>query len=131
MSNASWWANKMGNGGQQRPSTPPVAPPPPRFPVAVPQSKAPSVPIAYDSVNDQTVTKAQSQALHDRCPECGSDNFFSATRESTTRCFDCGYPLVQSGSGISSVKTEGPVRAARQVSTANNFNPQQIVGRIE
>lgn len=130
MSNASWWAGKIGGGQPARPSTPPTAPPPARFPVAVPHAQVQSVPIAYDSATDQTVTKAQSQAIHDYCPECRSGNYFRANREGAPRCFDCGYPLIQAGSGLSSIKGEGPVRASRQVSTANNFNPQTIVGRI-
>ena len=128
MNSASWWANKIG-GGNSKPSTPPVAPPPPQYPV-IPQSKAPSVPIEYDAGRDEVVTRAQSQVLHDRCPECGSGNYFAPDRNASHRCFDCGYPLRQSGSGISGVKGEGPVTAAKQVSTANNFNPQGIVGRI-
>lgn len=129
MNTANWWAAKLGAQGP-RPSTPPVGPPPPAYPLAIPHTQVPSVPIAYDSATDQTVTKAQSQVLTDHCPECHSGNYFRPTRESALRCFDCGYPLVQSGSGLSSAQAEGPVRAARQVSTANNFNPQTIIGRI-
>jgi hypothetical protein len=49
------------------------------------------------------------------------------------RCYDCGYPITQSGTGMPGVKVpvEGGVQAAKQISTANNFNPQGIIGKIE
>jgi hypothetical protein len=31
----------------------------------------------------------------------------------------------------SRVPVEGPTQAAKQISTANNFNPQGIIGKIE
>lgn len=60
------------------------------------------------------------------CPSCGSPNFFSrAFSEGGTplrnppmpQCHDCGYPLVQSGSGggsLTAVRAGGPARAAAQ-----------------
>jgi len=85
----------------------------------------------YDQHTDQSISP--------RCPECNSANYAETGKTysdsgraiSVTRCFDCGYPVVQTTSGLHGVKSEGPVQPARQVSTKNNFNPGQIVGRIE
>ncbi len=62
-----------------------------------------------------------------RCPECGSGNFFhrryaeSGTPlrvEAAPRCYDCGYPLIQTGSShgsAASVRPTGPAQRARQL----------------
>jgi hypothetical protein len=62
---------------------------------------------------DPTVWEGKGQAAkheHDRCPGCGSNNYFSrnfteggAPRRGpapTPSCFDCGYPTVQYGSDL-------------------------------
>jgi hypothetical protein len=117
MSN-SWWANKLGTP-QPTQSRPPVAPP----------SQAPMTsyqPPQYQPSVPQTYKPTSS------CPNCGSGNYGGNTPESRARCYDCGYPLQQSGSGVPGVRvpTEGPVQAAKQVGTGG-FNPGQIVGRID
>lgn len=122
-SSADWFARKM--AGQPaptqapRPSAPPVRPHQPSTPpVAPPPPAVPS-------------TKAQSARQEDFCPECQSGNYMKAQGTNILRCFDCGYPIVQTTSGISGVKSEGPTRPARQpTGTQNNFNPGQIIGRI-
>ena len=47
------------------------------------------------------------------------------------RCYDCGYPIMQSTSGVSAVNNDGgkPTPAV-QVHGINNFQPGEIVGRI-
>lgn len=108
---SNWWANKLGT---QQPAQQPVQQP--NLPPPV-QSNTP--PTRY--------TPAE------RCPGCGSGNYGGNTPESRKRCYDCGYPIQQSGSGMTGVRgsqAEGPVQAAKQVSTANNFNPQGIIGKI-
>lgn len=126
MTSQDWWSRKMASP-QARPSTPPVRPPAPPYPMT---ARPVSVPVRYDRAGESS-TRAQSQALADRCPDCSSSNYFSATRETRPRCFDCGYPIVQSTSGLQGTASDGPVHKSRQVSTANNFNPGEIVGRIE
>jgi hypothetical protein len=63
-----------------------------------------------------------------RCPECGSGNFFARNvsengmplrNPAAPRCFDCGYPAIQSGSKTSPQSSQraavnGPVARARQ-----------------
>jgi hypothetical protein len=48
------------------------------------------------------------------------------------RCFDCGYPVVQSGTGVGVVggKTDGTVHKATQVASGG-YHPTQIIGRVE
>ena len=67
------------------------------------------------------------------CPDCGSGNYFSI-QNAAPRCYDCGYPLEQSGSkygSLTGAKVEGNTKSARGNDTANNWNPQGIVGRID
>ena len=118
MSN-SWWANKLGAQAPAQQSRPPVMPP----------SAAPMTPY-QPPVQQQTNLPASSRVAA-RCPNCGSGNYGGNTPESRARCYDCGYPLQQSGSGVPGVRvpTEGPVQAAKQVGTGG-FNPGQIVDRI-
>jgi hypothetical protein len=114
---SSWWNSKLG-GQPSQDSRPPVMPPAYQQP-AVPQPPA------------RTANLPMSAGVADRCPNCASGNYGGATPESRKRCYDCGYPIQQSGSGMPGVRvpSEGPVQAAKQVGTGG-FNPQQIVDRI-
>ncbi len=61
------------------------------------------------------------------CPECGSGNYFARKytesgmpmrMEAAPRCYDCGYPVVQAGSGRGSANTarsDGKAQPARQL----------------
>jgi len=40
--------------------------------------------------------KAQSASQTTTCPDCGSSNYF-AIQNAAARCYDCGYPVQQSG----------------------------------
>lgn len=130
MSN-NWWADKL--SGQQRPSTSrdsaPVAPAPNvRY---VPEGNVTATPVSYDANQDQLVTKAQSARLDDKCPGCYSGNYFAPTGTQLKRCYDCGYPIVQAGSGMGMPSdSAGGATPAKQISTKNNFNPTVIVDRI-
>lgn len=126
MSSNNWWANKMG-GQPAAPGYPATSPLPPQ--------QAPQAP-PYNPVPPQQSPTAlpQSAMTSSRCPGCGSGNYGSATPEAKARCYDCGYPVVQSGSGlgkgIQGSQGSGPAQPARQISTANNFNPNTIIGHI-
>jgi ribosomal protein S27E len=124
MSN-SWYTSKLGNGTAAVPPTPPVAQP---------------QPVPYNPIPQQPQTPQQPQAMPQsamtaaRCPGCGSGNYGSGDPSIKARCYDCGYPIVQSGSGlgkgVTGPQASGPAQPARQTSTANNFNPQGIIGHI-
>lgn len=140
MSN-SWWADKLGNGQPQTPRyvppTPPAQPVQPGYTQPY-QGVTPNT--AYPPVTQQPYIdpsleghKLPASAMApSRCPNCSSGNYGKMTPETAPRCYDCGYPLQQSGSGMPGVRvpTNGNTEAAKQVSTANNFNPQTIVDRI-
>lgn len=77
-------------------------------------------------------THPPSQTSEERCPGCGSDNYveFKWSNSTGYRCYDCGYPLEQSTSGLRGTQPDGkPATPARQVST-EGYQPQNIQGRI-
>lgn len=74
-----------------------------------------------------------------KCPSCRSGNYMKVGSVATQygnqdawRCYDCGYPKVQSGSGTGgvSVPSSGPTQKAVQVPTGG-WNPQGIIGKLE
>lgn len=123
----SWWANKL--GGQQPapqytpPQTPPVSYPAQSYPQQQP-------PVVNPELQGHRIP--QSATSSERCPNCASGNYGRSTPESRARCYDCGYPIQQSGSGVPGVRvpTEGPVQAAKQISTGG-WNPTTIIGKVE
>jgi ribosomal protein S27AE len=133
MNNADWWANKL-NG-----NTPPVTPVGrPQVPVGrptnmppMPPSQVPMAPMPQFQVPPST--RAQSASQTSNCPDCGSGNYM-AIQNAAPRCFDCGYPLEQSGSrhgSLAGAHVEGGTKQASGNDTQNNWNPQGIIGRIE
>lgn len=120
---SNWWANKLGGTPQtqpqqQQPTYPATTPQPVYLPPDVRDHRLPA-----------SATEASS------CPGCGSGNYGRTSPEAKARCYDCGYPLVQSGSGMGKGITggpsaSGPATPAKQIATGG-FNPQTIVGRIE
>jgi len=73
------------------------------------------------------------------CPECRSGNYMKVGSIATQngpqdawRCYDCGYPKVQSGSGagMPSGSSSGSATPAKQPAKGSGFNPNVIVDRI-
>jgi len=121
-----WWTKKLNT----QPSVPSVPPTSPRQPVPYRYAPASNVPVEYDPNADQTVTKAQSARQVDRCPGCNSGNYMAPQGTNLRRCYDCGYPLVQSGTGTG-IPTDGaPAKPAKQPAVGSGFNPQTIVERL-
>lgn len=131
MSNADWWSKQLGNNGTPRQAPPPTAPAP--YQPYVPPSQQPNVQVNYDPDNDQLVSKAASARRNDRCPECMSGNYFAPQGTQRMRCYDCGYPVMQTGSGggMPGGNSSGPVQKAKQVGQTGGFNPNVIVDRIQ
>ena len=123
MSNADWWAKQLG-----------VKPQPPQQSTPMPPSQQPMTSYMPPAPQPQvSASKAMSARNNDTCPNCSSGNFF-AVNNSAPRCYDCGYPLEQSGSkygSLTGAKIEGSAKSARGNDVSNNWNPQQIVGRID
>ena len=128
---SDWFAKRMGvPQQQQQPNY--TQPPTP----TVPQQFTPQNP-AYPTqqyVPEQTGARPTASVESTRCPGCGSGNYGKSPMapESKARCYDCGYPLVQSGSGMGSAgsqATGGPAIPAKQIQTGG-FNPTTIIGHI-
>ena len=127
MSTSNWWANKLGAPAvpQQQPVQPQYQAPQQYAPPA--QQYAPPRPQAYPPQPQQYVDSS--------CPGCGSGNYGGATPEARKRCYDCGYPIQQSGSGVGKGivsgggQASGPTQAAVQVQSGG-WNPTTIIGHI-
>lgn len=129
MSSNNWWAKKLGNPNPL-PATPPMSLPPGN--VYVPSAPPANPQVSYDPNRDQLVTRAQSARDTERCPGCNSGNYMAPMGTQKKRCYDCGYPLVQAGSGVSSTGGDsGPAIPAKQPAKGSGFNPTTIVGRLE
>ncbi len=127
MSN-DWWSKKLGTNPQPQ-GTPPTTPP--RGNVYVPPTQTPNVQVSYDSQQDQLVTRAQSARDNDRCPGCMSGNYMAPVGTQRKRCYDCGYPIVQAGTGVGGTGQGGTPIPAKQPSQSGGFQPNVIVDRIQ
>jgi hypothetical protein len=57
-----------------------------------------------------------------------------AVQNSAPRCYDCGYPISQSGSrygALTGAKVEGTTKTSIGNDATSNWNPQGIIGRID
>jgi hypothetical protein len=134
---SDWWSRKLGSE-QQSSSTPPVRTPAPRRytpPVDQPGYKQQ---VAYDAENDYVTTKAQHQRSESTCPECGSGNYIKVGTASgmngsfaVQRCYDCGYPAIQTTSGISGKGDPGASSHKAEQVQSGGYNPTTIVGRVD
>ncbi len=110
---SNFWARAV--GGATAP--PPVAPAPSPLVPAPPPPPQPAP------------TKAQSASDNSLCPNCRSGNYMAPLNSQNYRCYDCGYPKLQSTSGMIASSSDGPPRPARgQVSGSSSLNT--IVGRV-
>ena len=120
---SDWWSKKLGT---------PVAPAPSAVqPPAVARTQQ-----TYQQPQQPQQQQPEGITQGGKCPECRSGNYLPSDRSSRARCYDCGYPITQTSSGINTlVRPAGEVvetlsEATRQVSTANNYRPNEIVGRL-
>lgn len=125
MSNTSdWFAKKL---AQQQQQQQPQAP--------APTYAAPQPATYAQPQQPQYPPSQQTSPQAERCPGCGSGNYGGATPESRKRCYDCGYPIQQSGSGVGKGivggggQAAGPATPAVQVQTGG-WNPTTIIGHI-
>jgi hypothetical protein len=105
------WYTRRFSGGQQSAYHPPAPPPP-----AQPHTQRP----------------VPSALLTDKCPSCMSGNYMGAPGSNYKRCYDCGHPVVQTGTGVGGVSNASSkaVHRATQVE-GSGFNPSVIIGRVE
>lgn len=132
---SDWWARKL-SGTPQQPLPPTQAQYPatqPTWPAQQPTwpAQQPTYPATHTQLEaPQTPSPAKATHLlsEGTCPSCASGNYMKI--HGGYRCFECGYPLVQSTSGISGIgNNSGPSQPAQQVSTANNYQPMHIIGK--
>ena len=124
MTNADWWAKKLQNNAPQprRDVSPPMPP-----------SQQPMTRYVPPQPQQPPVSKAQSSGQTQSCPECGSNNYMTI-QNAAPRCYDCGDPISQSGSkygSLTGAKVEGAVKSSIGNDTQSNWNPQNIIGRID
>jgi ribosomal protein S27AE len=120
VSSSDWWASKLGNQAPPRPQPQLTYPTPQQQVAPMPQFQQPQNKIP------------QSARQNSTCPDCGSSNFMAA-QNSAPRCFDCGYPMEQSGSkygSLTGAKVEGSIKPSLGNDATNSYQPQNIVSRI-
>ena len=129
MSNADWWANKLAQTSGQQPQVGRPDPTP-----AMPPSQQPMQAMPTFQPNTQTARPLPSSSQTYSCPDCGSSNYLSPDPKTIAfRCYDCGYPVQQSGSrfgGLAGAHVEGAAKQASGNDATSNWNPQGIIGRI-
>lgn len=114
MSNADWFAKKL-NPNAPREAVAPL-------PTLAQPQPAQYAPPSQPNYPPTQQTRAQAA----RCPGCSSENY-GGPAGYQQRCYDCGYPIQQSGSGLGKgiisqgAKSAGPVTPALQVQ-AGTFN---------
>lgn len=111
-SSSDWFARRMG-----------VAPPA-QQPAQQPVQQPPAQPLPPVAPLKTTFDKNEGT-----CPSCGSGNYFSQSRtlhgeQGAWRCYDCGYPIVQTTSGMTGGGEGVPTKAARQPASSVGFMPQ-------
>jgi len=125
MNNADWWAKKLGNPQPQvgRPDSSPTMPP----------SQQPMTSMPSFQRSPDPTERAQSARQTQACPECNSANYM-AVQNAAPRCYDCGYPIQQSGSrygSLTGAHVDGAAKQAAGNDVQSNWNPQGIIGRID
>jgi ribosomal protein S27E len=121
MNNANWWAEKLAQQIGQPPAQQGRPDPSPAMPPS--QQPMQAMPSFQPQVEQ---TKAQSAKQSASCPDCGSGNYFSASAQTALRCYDCGYPVQQSGSrfgGLAGAHVQGAAKPAHGNSGTSGFNP--------
>jgi hypothetical protein len=124
MSNADWYARKLSQGNL----SPQVGRPDPTPPMPPTQQPMTPMPVFQAQVPVQAPSASQAAS----CPACNSANFM-VSQTTAARCFDCGYPVEQSGSRhgtLTGAHVEGAAKQAPGNDSQNNWNPQGIIGRI-
>jgi len=122
MTNSDWWSRRLTNPpatqAPQAPYLPPVQQPAQQYAPVEQQAAPPRLPASATNTS--------------RCPGCGSGNYGSASPEARPRCYDCGYPISQTGTGTVGITGSGGGASApaKQVPTGG-WNPTAIIGRID
>jgi hypothetical protein len=142
-----FWARALREASPQPAAAPPAnyqAPPPgtPWWQLPTYQSAAtPAAPAPHQVPGPQDLhpltampkpVNLASARNASQCPGCGGDQYFKATPNSSPRCFECGYPVQHSTSGlrVSHNDQSVPTKVSMRQVTGNGFQPQTIVGHV-
>lgn len=128
--NVPWWSS----GPTQ------AAAPPPAQITGTPNYSEPTgytgVPDGHKVIQPADINLRRFQSLNqaDGCPDCGGSNYFGPSPNARKRCFDCGYPIVQSTSGVSNVGASGgqagtPARQAARMTITDGQG--RVLGTTE
>lgn len=64
-----------------------------------------------------------------RCPDCDSGNYFAGTASGGgAHCYDCGYPIIQAGSGLGALGGSGIIATGGQHAARSPQYTQQLGG---
>lgn len=116
MTNADWWAKQLGTNTQPTPVARPTS-------IPMPPSQQPMTPYMPPQPQVQQ-TSAKSAQQTATCPECNGSNYL-AVQNATPRCYDCGYPIGQSGSrygALTGARVEGSAKGALGNSPSTGFS---------
>jgi hypothetical protein len=142
---SGFWEKVLGTPEPGQPTPPPATDAVPwwqRTVVDVPQSAPPAQPVQQPAEPQtqgnpqESMAKTQwAKQTTGNCPSCASTNYHAHpdAPNARARCYDCGYPISQSGTGVTlKGNNVGPVKSARQTeaSKTNDFNPHQIFDRL-
>ena len=129
MNNADWWANKLAQQGTQPQQGRPVNN------IPMPPSQVPMQGMPTFQPAQPATRQLPSASQNASCPDCGSVNYLSPNPQTIAfRCYDCGYPVQQSGSrfgGLAGAHVEGAAKQSLGNDGTSNWNPQGIIGRID
>lgn len=83
-----------------------------------------------DEIEARHRQKAPSSRSTLTCPNCASGNVCKPVGNAMPQCYNCGWnPRFEQTTG--GIPTPGePTHAARQISTSNNYHPDQIVATV-
>lgn len=123
----NWWQQHLTKPINRTTPRPPMDPAlrPPNY------VKPPEVPVPKPAV-PEPVQQKRPERETSFCPDCSSTNYMAAPGSTYMRCYDCGFPISQTGSGIFSMggQTDGTTKQATQVK-GGGFNPNTIIGKVE
>jgi len=126
MSSSNWWAKQLGtNPPAPRPVSPPEV-------SGTHQPQMPAVPLPQSYAPTPNYPQVPQQQLAPVCPSCRSGNY-GGPAGYKPRCYDCGYPIEQSGSGLGKGITggpqaSGPATPAKQVATGGFNGTKPVIG---
>lgn len=139
---SDFWSRALGGASAPAPRVP-AQPQPDNQPWWKASFLPPSTPAPQQQTVVQNVpqpsapvpSKAISARSTDYCPNCGTTNYFRphGVPNAMLQCYECGYNsrFEQSGGAGLPSDSSAPAQPARQVSTANNFNPTVIVAKVQ